>query len=106
MKLKLTRNENGQLTQVRFWCTACRHAHPFHLPRWDFNGDLEKPTFSPSLRLYTPKSVDPIDGSEIPEVTVCHLFVEAGKIRYCGDCPHEYAGKVVPLEDFPENYAI
>jgi hypothetical protein len=35
-------------------CPGCKTLHPFHVDpkhkiRWDFNGDLEKPTFSPSL---------------------------------------------------------
>ena len=34
-------------------CPGCKTLHPFHVDpkhkiRWDFNGDLEKPTFSPS----------------------------------------------------------
>lgn len=32
---------------------------------------------------------------------VCHLFVTDGKIIYCSDCTHEYAGKSIDLPDIP-----
>jgi len=62
------------------------------VPRWSFNGDVEKPTFSPSLLVY--------DRSSGERKTGCHLFVRDGMIEYCGDCPHEFAGKTIPMEDW------
>ena len=55
-----------------------------------FNGDTEKPTFSPSL-MY----------NFIPG-HVCHSFVEDGKIRFLGDCTHPLAGQTVDLLEIDE----
>lgn len=89
-----------------FWCPACKEAHSYftadsekgHLykSQWTFNGDVEKPTFTPSLLLYD----IPAPGQR---TTLCHLFVTDGQIIYCGDCPHEYAGKTIPLPELPEH---
>lgn len=84
-----------------FWCPACREHHPFHVvhadhptgPKWTFNGNVEKPTFSPSLRVFARKLSE--------RVTACHLFVRDGRIEYCQDCPHEFAGKTVDMVDMP-----
>ena len=74
-----------------FWCPGCEEAHTYDVPRWSFNGDMDKPTFTPSL-LYPEKKVR------------CHLFVRAGKIEYCGDCGHALAGQTVDLPDLPAEW--
>lgn len=80
-----------------FWCPGCEGFHGFRIrpherfadePVWHFDGNLEAPTFSPSLR---------VRGSG--GRTLCHLFVRDGKIEYCADSPHALAGKTVPLPD-------
>jgi Family of unknown function (DUF6527) len=59
---------------------------PNHLgARWLFNGDMQSPTFSPSVHI----------------VGKCHSFVSAGKIQFLSDCSHELAGRTVELEPFP-----
>jgi hypothetical protein len=76
-----------------FWCPGCKEQHSYRVnpagselrPAWQFNGNNDAPTFTPSL-LYPSKEVR------------CHLFVTDGKISYCGDCGHELAGKIVPME--------
>ena len=73
-----------------FWCPGCGRHHLFDVgrtkrPVWTFNGDLESPTFSPSLH-YPDR---------------CHLFLEAGLIRFLGDCRHALAGQTVPLPEIP-----
>lgn len=83
-----------------FWCPACEAYHAYYvnvknIPSWVFNGDLNNPTFTPSLLLYNPKE----DGKR---ETKCHLFLTNGIIKYCGDCPHDYAGKSIPLESEPK----
>lgn len=70
------------------WCPGCENLHP--LPdSWTFNGDLERPTFTPSFRQH------------LGDGTVCHYFVTDGKIHFCGDSHHGLAGKIVPLPDLP-----
>ena len=58
---------------------------PYH---WTFNGDMERPTFAPSL----------LCGLKSPPR--CHLFVRDGMIQFLGDCAHEFANRTVPLEPF------
>ncbi|MCI7733273.1 MAG: hypothetical protein MSK39_00585 [Dysosmobacter sp.] len=55
---------------------------------WTFNGDMERPTFSPSMLLHP----DNIHGRE-------HFFVRAGKIEYLQDCDHPMAGMTVDMVD-------
>lgn len=56
---------------------------------WDFNGDMERPTFSPSMLLY-PNNLHGRD----------HFFVRDGKIQYLSDCDHALAGQTVDMVDF------
>lgn len=86
-----------------FYCPACDEPHVYRChadatdrPRWEFNGNVDRPTFTPSLLLFD----IPAPGQR---TTICHLFVKEGMIEYCGDCPHEYAGKTIPLPELPEN---
>lgn len=55
---------------------------------WTFDGNLDAPTFSPSVRV----------GSR--EGTECHYFIKAGCIEYCSDSAHALAGQTVPMEPF------
>jgi hypothetical protein len=57
-------------------------------PGWSFNGDLENPTFSPSMLARSN-----IKGQE----RVCHSFVTNGKIQYLSDCTHSLRGQTVEL---------
>lgn len=81
--------QDGTLLGYSFYCPACKSLHPFNVaggpPLWWFNGDLESPSFSPSLRM--------LDSG-------CHLYVTGGQISYCNDCPHEFRNKIVPLVDW------
>lgn len=94
---------NGVIYNVAFWCPACNCEHPYRIvpydggPVWAFNGDFIKPVFSPSLLVYK--------GGR-GTGTGCHLFVggsdgsKPGMIEYCSDCPHDWAGKTVPMIPF------
>lgn len=75
------------------WCPGCKCHHTFNVgrekrPVWTFNGDMEKPTFSPSL-LYVGR---------------CHLFLTDGRIQFLSDCAHELAGQTVDLPIIPEGH--
>lgn len=88
----------GEL-QYLFHCPGCKGTHAYWLahakghdgPIWHFNGNQERPTFTPSLRVQSRNE----SGD-----TVCHLFVTDGQIIYCGDSTHELAGKTVPMVSF------
>lgn len=77
----------------RFICPGCGTSHPVD-SRWGFNGDVEKPTFSPSLRVY---------GGRQAEFTQCHSFIRDGMIEFLSDCRHELAGKRVEIPDWDDS---
>jgi len=62
--------------------------------RWDWNGDMDKPTFTPSLKITYPHWVD---GVRIDDI--CHFFIRNGNIEYQGDCTHHLAGLTIELAD-------
>jgi len=64
-------------------------------PGWTFNGDLEKPTFHPSMLARCTL------GPEKREHR-CHSFVTDGRIQYLGDCTHSLRGQTVELPEVDE----
>jgi hypothetical protein len=92
-KAKLNTSTQSWGTKYLFWCRGCGCHHSYDVrndgnrPSWTFNGDLERPTFAPSL-FYPDR--------------VCHLFLVNGEIQYLGDCTHHLAGQTVPLLSFTE----
>lgn len=74
-----------------FHCPGCRYDHPFNVPRWQWNGSFDKPTFTPSLL------VNQHDLSQR-----CHSFVVDGMIQYLSDCWHPLADTTVELPDWDE----
>jgi len=90
---------------ICFWCPGCNCAHrvpvkPLHHSGWVFNGDLEKPTLSPSILVrYPPKTPDTPDNPH-PR---CHSFVRDGKIQLLSDCTHQLAGKTVDLPEWTKD---
>ena len=86
------------------WCPACKGHHmiavdePFpNGARWAFDGNVEKPTFSPSVKVQWTYG-------EQQEKRCCHYHISAGKIQFCRDCTHEFAGKTVNLPDLTEGH--
>jgi hypothetical protein len=68
------------------WCVACEEHHAPIEGRWTFNGDLEKPTFSPSLVVRGKNEI-------------CHSFIRDGYWEYLSDCTHGMAGQKVEMVD-------
>lgn len=83
---KLRTIENG----LMFYCPACNTPHAIRLGHngWQWNENIDHPTFMPSLM------------SAMSDVR-CHLFVQEGQLRYLTDSTHELAGKIVPIPDWP-----
>lgn len=83
-------NEPGKFI---FYCPGCKVYHGIWTegdgPRWQFNGDLEKPTVSPSI-LVTYLHATGTD--------ICHSFVKEGMIQFLSDCTHELAGQTIELK--------
>lgn len=82
-------------TCFMYWDVATNDANCFWVreehPTWQWNGDYERPTVSPSIKNDRPGFVN-------------HVFIRDGKIEYLSDCTHEYAGKTVDMVDFPEEW--
>lgn len=99
---------------LAFYCLGCKQYHGVHIdgvghPIWGFNGDYDKPTFTPSILVrgtvpITDEEADRImQGEKISPIPfVCHSFVRDGKIQFLSDCTHELAGQTVELEEEEE----
>jgi hypothetical protein len=90
------------------FCPACSDAHMFTTEgatAWTFNGDVERPSFSPSMLIRWGRFADPSYKPEPGEDDLsgtCHYFLKVGQLAYCSDSTHELAGKTVPLPELPE----
>lgn len=97
-----------------FFCNGCENYHYFD-KRWTFNGDMDNPTFSPSLLIrsghYMPEhkgscwctyNAENKDDLAPFSCSVCHSFVRNGHIEYLNDCTHHLAGKTIQLENVEE----
>lgn len=87
------------------WCPACKEPHGIRIkggpPVWTFDENYDAPTFGPSIRCFT---IYDEDGEPLPagtDRTLCHYFIKAGKIEFCGDNPHALNGQTVDLPDWP-----
>lgn len=106
MKIRKTTSVSGYTAiGIVHWCPACEEVHQFAIESpnssgaiWQWNGDTEKPTFTPSMLIRWGKQADPkceVNGG------ICHYILTDGIINYCGDCTHAMAGQSVPLPDWP-----
>lgn len=92
--------EDGTLM---YECPACKHYHAVSTTKplnngagpWGFNGDLEKPTITPSVNVlpYTNTKGEKL-------INRCHHFVRDGKIQFLADCEHSMAGTTVDLPEW------
>lgn len=73
-----------------WWCPGCECGHWFKTtapePTWTWNGSLERPTVTPSIRMMGKIN--------------CHVYLTDGMIQFLGDCQHALAGKTVPMVDW------
>ena len=93
---------------VAIKCPGCNCHHviatvvPFgNGAKWSFNGDMEKPTFTPSLLVRTGKYVpghENMDEEGFEGMSsICHSFISNGFIQFLNDCTHELKGQTVEL---------
>jgi hypothetical protein len=115
-KAKFARDDEGRLYGIMFACPGCtgegtfvRHhmihatlsgetesPHTTTAPHWDFNGNMDSPTFQPSVLASHPIKDD--DDKVIGRY-VCHSFVTDGQIQFLSDCSHSLKGQTVDLPD-------
>lgn len=92
---------------IAFWCPGCDHAHVVAItgPKaWGYNGDPDRPTFTPSILIRVEWSKQPLEPGDDPkdwQDEVCHSFVRGGQIQFLGDSTHPLTGQTVPIPDWP-----
>lgn len=110
---KLLRDGEGGL--LFFWCPGCDGAHSIRhgvdtRPCWTWNGDVDKPTFTPSILVTGVEAMTDDEHATwmrggalpAPRPMVCHSFVADGRIQFLGDCTHKLANQTVDLPDWDE----
>ncbi len=93
------------------WCPGCEEMHI--LPdSWQFDGNLESPTFKPSFKHegvrkefnkygnWTGEWIRDEHNNVIHRT--CHYVLTAGVLNFCADCTHALVGKSVPMPPLPE----
>ena len=100
-------NQAGELIGYAAKCPACAampHGGSIHIfslkmatgtPGWAFNGNMERPTFSPSMLA---RSRDG-EGND----HVCHSFLRDGRWEYLSDCGHAMAGQTVDVPTWDDD---
>lgn len=76
-----------------FWCPGCGYGHHLDTRRWTWNGDMNKPTASPSLL---------VNKEELGDSPRCHFFIREGRLQYLGDCTHKLAGQTIEMTPWKE----
>jgi hypothetical protein len=104
-KLRNMRGSEGKM--VGWWCPGCEQLHAVKIEgphAWTWNGDVNSPTFTPSvLTTYRwSKSLEPGDDPGQWQDDICHCFVTDGQIQFLGDCTHGLLGQAVPMPDLPD----
>lgn len=102
MKARPCQNTSGERIGYMIFCPGCRCGHLVHVDpykneetgsSWGFNGDVEKPTFTPSIL------VTGVVSDTDPTLRICHSFVRDGVMQFLMDSTHDKRGCLVPLED-------
>lgn len=111
MKFSLrTVSYNGKTYQcLAFVCPGCEssgngtglHMLPVNAngvtsPSWDWDGNIEAPTVSPSILTHTKPYVDG------KGTGICHSYLKAGVFEFLDDCTHSMAGQHVTALELPE----
>jgi hypothetical protein len=116
--------EEGRVRALlQYWCQGCKELHGVYVfggqlnANWSWNGDAERPVFSPSVLCQRDTWVPPVTRENLEqwraqpweqhqEHRVCHTFVgcngaQPGEVIFLSDCTHALAGTVQPLPDLP-----
>lgn len=91
-----------------FYCPGCKCNHgiwtqlnPNHNgAKWQFNGDVNAPTITPSVAVNYPSFKQIIEGVGVPGTEykfICHSFITNGQIQYLSDTTHELSGQTIDL---------
>jgi hypothetical protein len=93
-KVKKLKKTGGLGPDYSFYCPGCRTEHFIWTKQTkfvkcisEFNGDVDKPTFLPSIMIRHGLNM------------ICHSYITEGTIHFLGDCIHEFSGQSLPMED-------
>lgn len=102
--LTTVRDKEKVYQALKFCCPGCAAGGPeeyegLHMlpvnatedigkPSWDWDGNLEFPTLSPSILTQG--------------YVRCHSYLQQGVFKFLSDCEHPLAGQHVPMPDLPE----
>lgn len=105
-------NDQGDIYEGLFvWCPGCQEIDAdtgdkyggLHLlpvrgdkskrPTWDWNGDCEKVTLSPSILTKMSHRGDNF---------VCHSYLQDGVWKFLSDCTHPFANTEIPMVPLPD----
>ncbi|RNL66226.1 ammonia monooxygenase [Nocardioides marmoriginsengisoli] len=111
---KTATNGTAPGRRVHFRCPGCGTVHGVTVDApnsWTWNGDLQRPTFEPSVLVHPHRTFvnGDLDGDALtaPEnitmTPLCHSFVRGGRIEFLGDCTHGLAGQTVDLPPWRED---
>jgi hypothetical protein len=100
-----------------FFCPGCNETHACTSQIWGFNGNLDKPTLTPSVdyksgHFVADQANEPCwctfeyrfpkyKGRKHPVCYHCHSLVRDGMIQFLGDCTHKLANQTVPIPEWP-----
>lgn len=101
--------DGGDAACLCYKCPSCGYSHsiPIHGPKaWGWNGRLDLPELSPSIKCTYGPGEDPHIANR-----VCHHFLRAGAVEMCGDSTAfidggPYRPGPLPLEFFPVSKAL
>lgn len=114
--LRSWRYDAGGQAGVHFWCPGCGCAHKVITEgagAWGFNGNVEAPTFTPSVLVRSGHFAEGHKGecwctfeqrtgrTSHFKCFRCHSFVTDGRIQFLNDSTHALAGQTVPLPEWP-----
>ena len=105
MGMKLRIMQSAGKTYYQLWCPGCNDLHQID-ETWGFDGNREKPTFSPSILTWEGDWPDHPNPADKRPKTRCHSFVREGKWAFLDDSTHALAGKTVPMVDFPDSFVL
>jgi hypothetical protein len=118
-RTRTVRLDNVTYTALMFVCPGCVAGGPdgydgIHLlpvnapanlgkPSWDWDGNEEAPTLSPSILTNgTRGEPSRLDEEGKPVFPRCHSYLRAGVFEFLSDCEHPLVGQKVPMVDLPE----
>lgn len=106
--------------RLKIWCPGCKSLKMLPIngtsdkrPNWQFDGNLEKPTLSPSIKTSYYMMSDEgeaaaergdapgPDGRYHGHEYVCHSFLKAGRWEFLSDCTHELKSQTVDMQPLP-----